>query len=113
MSDSAHAGGGMTTIRSVARASRILVHLGEQPEGRTAKEVAVALESAACRRPTTCSGRSSPRGSWRRTRAGAIASARRSGTIADAFVRQFSPPEYLIGPLHRLADETRRDRLRR
>ena len=33
----------MTTIRSVARASRILVHLGEQPEGCTAKEVAVAL----------------------------------------------------------------------
>ena len=34
----------MTTIRSVARASRILVQLGEQPDGRTAKEVAVALE---------------------------------------------------------------------
>ena len=36
----------MTTIRSVARASRILVYLGEQIDGRTAKEVADELELA-------------------------------------------------------------------
>ncbi len=28
------------------------------------------------------------------------------GPIADAFVRQFTPPEYLLEPLHRLAQES-------
>ena len=95
----------MTTIRSVARASRILVQLGEQPEGRTAKEVAVALELAL---PTTYHllGTLVAEGfvakdSRRRYRLGPAL-----GTIADAYVRQFSPPEYLLGPLHQLADET-------
>lgn len=95
----------MTTIRSVARASRILVQLGEQPDGRTAKEVAVAL---ALPLPTTYHllGTLVAEGfvvkdSRRRYRLGPAL-----GTIADSYVRQFSPPEYLIGPLHRLADET-------
>ena len=95
----------MTTIRSVARASRILVQLGEQPDGRTAKEVAVALELAL---PTTYHllGTLVAEGfvakdSRRRYRLGPAL-----GTIADAYVRQFSPPEYLLGPLHQLADET-------
>ena len=95
----------MTTIRSVARASRILVQLGEQPDGRTAKEVAVALGLPL---PTTYHllGTLVAEGfvakdSRRRYRLGPAL-----GTIADAYVRQFSPPEYLIGPLHRLADET-------
>ena len=33
----------MTVIRSVSRASQILVHLGEQQESRSAKEIAAAL----------------------------------------------------------------------
>ena len=33
----------MTVIRSVSRASRILVHLGEQQESRSAKEIATSL----------------------------------------------------------------------
>jgi nitrogenase subunit NifH len=32
-----------TVIRSVSRASRILVHLGEQQESRSAKEIAASL----------------------------------------------------------------------
>ena len=95
----------MTTIRSVARASRILVELGEQPDGRTAKEVAVAL---ALPLPTTyhllgtlVAEGFAAKDSRRRYRLGPAL-----GTIADSYIRQFSPPEYLIGPLHRLADET-------
>lgn len=95
----------MTIIRSVARASRILVELGDQPDGRTAKEVSVAL---ALPLPTTYHllGTLVAEGfvakdSRRRYRLGSAL-----GTIADAYVRQFSPPEYLIGPLHWLAEET-------
>lgn len=95
----------MTTIRSVARASRILVQLGEQPDGRTAKEVAVALELPL---PTTYHllGTLVAEGfvvkdSRRRYRLGPAL-----GTIADSYVREFTPPEYLLGPLHQLADET-------
>ncbi len=95
----------MTTIRSVARASRILVQLGEQSDGSTAKEVAGALGLPL---PTTYHllGTLVAEGfvakdSRRRYRLGPAL-----GTIADAYARQFSPPEYLIGPLHRLADET-------
>ena len=95
----------MTTIRSVARASRILVHLGEQPDGRTAKEVAVALglplPTAYHLLGTLVAEGLAAKDSRRRYRLGPAL-----GTIADAFVRQFTPPEYLIGPLHRLADET-------
>ena len=95
----------MTTIRSVARASRILVQLGEQPDGRTAKEVAVALGLPL---PTTYHllGTLVAEGfvakdSRRRYRLGPAL-----GTIADAYVREFNPPEYLVGPLHRLADDS-------
>ena len=95
----------MTTIRSVARASRILVQLGEQRDGRTAKEVAVALSLPL---PTTYHllGTLVAEGfvtkdSRRRYRLGPAL-----GTIADAYVRQFSPPEYLVRPLHRLAEDT-------
>ena len=95
----------MTTIRSVARASRILVHLGEQPEGRTAKEVADALSlplpTAYHLLGTLVAEGLAAKDSRRRYRLGPAL-----GPIADAFVRQFSPPEYLIAPLHRLADET-------
>lgn len=95
----------MTTIRSVARASRILVHLGEQPEGCTAKEVSVALglplPTAYHLLGTLVAEGLLAKDSRRRYRLGPALA-----TIADAFVRQFSPPEYLIGPLHRLARET-------
>ena len=95
----------MTTIRSVARASRILVHLGQQPEGRTAKEVAVALSlplpTAYHLLGTLVAEGLVAKDSRRRYRLGPAL-----GAISDAFVRQFSPPEYLVGPLHRLAEAT-------
>jgi len=95
----------MTEIRSVARASRMLVHLGEHPEGRTAKEVAdelgLALPTAYHLLGTLVAEGLLAKDSRRRYRLGPAL-----GSIADAFVRQFSPPEYLVGPLHRLADET-------
>ena len=95
----------MTTIRSVARASRILVQLGEYPDGRTAKEVAVALSLPL---PTTyhllgtlVAEGFATKDSRRRYRLGPAL-----GTIADAYIRGFKPPEYLVGPLYRLAEET-------
>jgi len=95
----------MTTIRSVARASRMLVLLGEQPEGRTAKEVAdelgLPLPTAYHLLGTLVAEGLVAKDSRRRYRLGPAL-----GPIADAYVREFSPPEYLIGPLHRLADES-------
>ena len=95
----------MTTIRSVARASRMLVLLGEQPEGRTAKEVAdelgLPLPTAYHLLGTLVAEGLVAKDSRRRYRLGSAL-----GPIADAYVRQFSPPEYLVGPLHRLAEES-------
>ncbi len=95
----------MTTIRSVARASRMLVLLGEQPEGRTAKHVAdelgLPLPTAYHLLGTLVAEGLVAKDSTRRYRLGPAL-----GPIADAFVRQFSPPEYLVAPLHRLAEES-------
>ena len=95
----------MTTIRSVARASRILVHLGGQSDGGTAGQIAAAvglpLPTAYHLLGTLVSERLLIKDSRRRYRLGPAI-----GAISDAFVRQFSPPEYLVGPLHQLADET-------
>ena len=95
----------MTIIRSVARASRILIHLGQQPEGGTAKEVAVALgmplPTAYHLLGTLVAEGLVAKDSRRRYRLGPAV-----GAISDGFVRQFSPPEYLVSPLHRLAQKT-------
>lgn len=95
----------MTTIRSVARASRILVYLGEQIDGRTAKEVAeeleLALPTAYHLLGTLVAEGLVAKDSRRRYRLGPAI-----GPIADAFVSQFAPPEYLLEPLHQLAEES-------
>lgn len=95
----------MTTIRSVARASRIIILLGEHPDGRTAKEVAdelgLPLPTAYHLLGTLVAEGLAAKDSRRRYRLGPAL-----GPIADAFVRRFSPPEYLVGPLHWLADES-------
>lgn len=95
----------MTVIRSVARAARILSVLADEPEGRTAKEVAEALDlplPTAYHLLGTLVGEGLvSKDSRRRYRLGPAL-----GKIGDAFARQFSPAEYLVGPLHRLAAET-------
>jgi len=95
----------MTTIRSVARASRILVHLGEQVDGLTAKEVAaelgLALPTAYHLLGTLVAEGLVAKDSRRRYRLGPAI-----GSIADAFARQLSPPEHLVEPLHQLARES-------
>jgi DNA-binding IclR family transcriptional regulator len=95
----------MTVIRSVARASRILVHLSQQPDGSTAKEVAVALAlplpTAYHLLGTLVAEGLVAKDSRRRYGLGPAL-----GAISDSFLRQFSPPEYLVAPLHRLAHQT-------
>lgn len=95
----------MTTIRSVARASRILVQLAEQPDGCTAKQVATAQElplpTAYHLLGTLVAERFVTKDSNRRYRLGPAL-----GGIADAFSSQFKPPEHLMGPLDWLADAT-------
>ena len=93
----------MTVIRSVSRASRILVHLGEQQESRSAKEIATALGLAL---PTayhllgTLVGEGLlTKDSGRGYQLGPALAA-----ITDAYMRQFTPPDYLVGPLRHLAD---------
>ncbi len=93
----------MTVIRSVSRASQILVHLGEQQESRSAKEIAAALDLAL---PTayhllgTLVGEGLlTKDSGRQYQLGPALAA-----ITDAYMRQFTPPDYLVGPLRQLAD---------
>jgi IclR family transcriptional regulator, acetate operon repressor len=93
----------MTVIRSVSRASQILVHLGEQQESRSAKEIAAALGLAL---PTayhllgTLVGEGLlTKDSGRQYQLGPALAA-----ITDAYMRQFTPPDYLVGPLRQLAD---------
>ena len=93
----------MTVIRSVSRASRILVHLGEQQESRSAKEIAAALELAL---PTayhllgTLVGEGLlTKDSGRQYQLGPALAA-----ISDTYMKQFTPPDYLVGPLRRLAE---------
>ena len=93
----------MTVIRSVSRASQILVHLGEQQESRSAKEIAAALGLAL---PTayhllgTLVGEGLlTKDSGRQYQLGPALAA-----ITDAYMRQFTPPDYLVGPLRQLAE---------
>jgi DNA-binding IclR family transcriptional regulator len=93
----------MTVIRSVSRASRILVHLGEQQESRSAKEIAtslgLALPTAYHLLGTLVGEGLLTKDSSRQYQLGPALAA-----ITEAYVRQFTPPDYLVGPLRQLAD---------
>jgi IclR family acetate operon transcriptional repressor len=93
----------MTVIRSVSRASRILVHLGEQQESRSAKEIAaslgLALPTAYHLLGTLVGEGLLTKDSGRGYQLGPALAA-----ITDAYMRQFTPPDYLVGPLRQLAD---------
>jgi IclR family acetate operon transcriptional repressor len=93
----------VTTIRSVARASRILVHLADHPEGATAKDVAVALAlplpTAYHLLGTLVDERLLMKDSRRRYVLGPVC-----GGIAASYARQLAPPEYLREPLLTLAE---------
>jgi DNA-binding IclR family transcriptional regulator len=95
----------MTTIRSVARASQILIYLGQQPDGRTAKEVAAAvrlpLPTAYHLLGTLVGEGLLAKDSRRNYYVGP-----RLHSIADAYLHQFTPPEQLVAPLHHLAEAT-------
>ena len=101
-----HAPPTRTIIRSVVRASRILVHLGEHPDGRTAKEVGLALGSAAA----DCL--SSARDGRRRGTPGeGVPPALSPRLGARSHRRRFRAPVQAAGvldraPLHRLAGES-------
>jgi DNA-binding IclR family transcriptional regulator len=95
----------MTMIRSAVRVSRILAQVSEQPGGSSAKEIAAALDASL---PTAyhllgtlvAEGLLAKDGQ-RRYRLGPAV-----GGMADAYARQFAPPDYLVQPLHRLAAAT-------
>jgi IclR family transcriptional regulator, acetate operon repressor len=92
-------------IRSAARVSRILMHVATQPSGATAKEIAHALElplpTAYHLLGTLVSEGLLTKDAQRRYQFGPTL-----GTIANAYVRQLSPPEHLVAPLHELAAAT-------
>ena len=94
-----------TQIQSVARASRILVFLARQGDGRTATETATALQIAV---PTVYHLLNTlvaeglvAKDSRRRYHLGP-----QIGLLSDAFRNELAPPEYLLGPLHRLSQST-------
>jgi DNA-binding IclR family transcriptional regulator len=93
----------MTAIRSVSRAARILVHLGEQQESRSAKEIASALglplPTAYHLLGTLVNEGLLTKDSGRQYQLGPAMAA-----ISDAYMRQFTPPDYLVGPLRQLAE---------
>jgi IclR family acetate operon transcriptional repressor len=93
----------MTAIRSVSRASRILVHLAEQQESRSAKQIAAAvglpLPTAYHLLGTLVAEGLLTKDSGRQYQLGPALAA-----ITDAYTRQFTPPDYLVGPLRQLAE---------
>jgi IclR family transcriptional regulator, acetate operon repressor len=93
----------MTAIRSVSRAARILVHLGEQQESRSAKEIAsalgLALPTAYHLLGTLVNEGLLTKDSGRQYQLGPALAA-----LSDAYMRQFTPPDYLVGPLRELAE---------
>jgi DNA-binding IclR family transcriptional regulator len=95
----------MTTIRSAARVSRILAHVARQPAGSTAKEIATALElplPTAYHLLGTLVGEGLlAKNGQRRYQLGPVV-----GAIGDAYARQFTPPDYLVEPLYKLAAAT-------
>ena len=92
-------------IRSVAKAVQILLSVAEAPEGATAKETADGLglpvATAYHLLDTLVTEGMLVKDSRRRYHLGP-----RIGVLSDAFLRHPSPPEYLLAPLRRLADET-------
>lgn len=95
----------MAFIRSAARVSRILMHVATQPTGATAKEIAQTLElplpTAYHLLGTLLSEGLLAKNAQRRYQLGPAL-----GTIANAYVRQLTPPEHLVAPLHELAATT-------
>jgi DNA-binding IclR family transcriptional regulator len=92
-----------TRIRSVGKAVSILLWLAGQPEARSAKQIAAALElpiaTAYHLLDTLAQDGMLFKDERRLYHLGPSA-----GLIADAFQRQNSPPEYLLAPLRRLAE---------
>lgn len=92
-------------IRSVSKAVQILLSVAKAPEGATAKETADGLglpvATAYHLLDTLVTEGMLVKDSRRRYHLGP-----RVGVLSDAFLRHPSPPEYLVAPLRRLADET-------
>lgn len=94
-----------TQVQSVARACRLLLFVSEQADGCTATEAASAAGMAL---PTTYHLLNTlvaegmlVKDSRRRYTVGP-----KVGALSDAFLRQQSAPEYLLAPLHQLAETT-------
>ena len=95
----------MAHIRSAARVSRILLHVAAQPTGATAREIADGLglppPTAYHLLGTLVSEGLLTKDAQRRYQLGPTL-----GTIANAYVRQLTPPEHLVAPLRELAAAT-------
>jgi DNA-binding IclR family transcriptional regulator len=93
-----------TRIRSVGKAVSILVWLAGQPEARSAKQIATALglpiATAYHLLDTLAQDGMLFKDERRLYHLGPSV-----GLMVDAFQRQNSPPEYLLAPLRRLAEE--------
>jgi DNA-binding IclR family transcriptional regulator len=93
-----------TLIRSVARASRILLHLARQGDPATAKETAAALDMHIATTyhllNTLVAEGLVTKDAGRRYTLGP-----RVGELSDAFDRQLAPPEILLVGLRRLAQD--------
>jgi IclR family transcriptional regulator, acetate operon repressor len=93
-----------TRIRSVGKAISILVWLAGQPEARSAKQIATALQlpiaTAHHLLDTLAQDGMLYKDEHRLYHLGPSV-----GLLVDAFQRQNSPPEYLLAPLRRLAEE--------
>src|SRR5215212_2186979 len=93
-----------TRIRSVGKAVAILVWLAGQPDARSAKQIAMALKlpiaTAYHLLDTLAQDGMLFKDEHRRYHLGPSI-----GLLVDAFQRQNSPPEYLLAPLRRLAEE--------
>jgi DNA-binding IclR family transcriptional regulator len=95
----------MAYIRSAARVSRILVEVATRPNGATAREIAEALglppPTAYHLLGTLVSEGLLTKDGQRRYQLGPTLA-----TIANAYVRQLTPPEHLVAPLRELAAAT-------
>jgi IclR family acetate operon transcriptional repressor len=93
-----------TRIRSVGKAVSILVWLAGQPDARSAKQIATALQlpiaTAYHLLDTLVQDGMLFKDEHRQYHLGPSV-----GLLVDAFQRQNSPPEYLLAPLRRLAEE--------
>ncbi|HEY1365815.1 MAG TPA: IclR family transcriptional regulator [Gaiellaceae bacterium] len=96
---------GPTRIRSVARAARILLLVGEDADGLTARETALALRLPAATTHhllgTLVAEGLLAKDSRRRYHLGPAV-----GALADTFLHRLGPPEHQVVALRRLADET-------